>query len=181
MKSSVKTRIRIGRIVNYSSPQHLLVQSGYFYYHKKGGGHSYVRKDEPRGRFEAYVVGSGIEIHYDVWLGKHGHMTLPSTHTLQEEEKRIRSIMYKKSPETPIVNAKRQRRRERGRLGIDTPRPQRKKGVVFLPQKNLSEIDWARIKKLNNIKDKHSYPQSTTCTLLGSMLRWIKTKVTPWL
>lgn len=170
----MKTTVRIGHITKYKSPAHLLVQAGYTYYIKRGGGHSYIKKDDPHGRYEAHIRGGGIEIHYDVWIGKHGHMTLPSTHTLQAEEKRLRDIMAGRAPETPIVNERAQKKRAAQALG--TVMRAVKKGT--LSQEELLQIDWAAVKRANGIE---SYPQSTTCTLSQSVIRWIKTKLTPWL
>jgi len=165
------------------NPANLLVQSGYYYYNKKGGGHSYIKPDS-NGRFEAHIKGNVVELHYDVWIGKNGHMVLPSTYTTQAEAKRIVQIMNREIPKTPRVmdpkkKAKLKRKKQRERLGILIPPPPKR--YPSLPYDQLKSIDWESVKKTKEETTKSTYPQSTTCTLPQSMLRWIKTKVTPWL
>lgn len=82
--------------------------------------------------------------------------------------------MAGKAPETPIVNERAQRKRASSAL--DAVVRAVKKGT--LSQEELDKIDWEAVKRANGIK---SYPQSTTCTLSQSVIRWIKTKLTPWL
>lgn len=175
----MKTTIRINRIVNFSSPASLLVNAGYYYYNKKGGGHSYIKPDNPHGRYEAHVRYGGIEIHYDVWIGKSGHMTLPSTYTLQQEEERLRKMMRGEIPTTPRVNERRRAKMERRKARGGAPIINSKSKT--LSQKELMAIDWWKVKTSTKTGEDATYPQSTTCIYIRNMIRWIKTKVTPWL
>lgn len=179
----MRTTIRINRVFRFSSPENLLVNAGYYYYNKKGGGHSYIKPDNPHGRYEAHVRNNGIEIHYDVWIGKKGHMTLPSTYTLQEEEKRLRKMMSGEIPISPRINKKRRakktRRKERKQKGIILTNYTPKKDT--LSQQDLLSINWKKVKLSTKNGEEAIYPQSTTCIYIKSMIRWIKTKVTPWL
>lgn len=164
---------RIDKIFHFNSPEHLLISAGYFYYRKKGGGYSYVRKDEPKGRYEAHIKHGGIEVHYDLWIDKHKHMTLPSLYTLQMEKKRLLQIMYGEIPPNVIVDRQ---------LPPKVWRKVRKKNEMSLAQEELARVDWDKLKELNNVnKDEKSYPQSTTCIYIKNMIRYIQTKVKPWL
>lgn len=88
--------------------------------------------------------------------------------------------MRKQIPETPIVNKKNQRRRERAQLGIP-PQITAKKKDNTLSQKELQNIDWFKVKTSTKSGENALYPQSTTCTLAKKVLRWFQTKLTPWL
>jgi len=107
------TSIRIDCRKYAYKPGHLLHKAGYHPYIKsKTGAKSYIKPDK-EGRFEAYVIGQTIDLHYDVWVGKDKHMVLPSDYRTPKEKNRIIAIMLHQAEPTPRVNAWKERKRQR--------------------------------------------------------------------
>lgn len=148
------------------SPAYWLMQAGYYFYRKKAGNHSFV-KHETNGRFEAHIIGSTIELHFDVWIGKDSHMVLPSDYTTQNEAKRIEQIIRGAIPATPRSNPRRRALRKRqNERRKEQSRKDKEAHQNTLTQKELSNIDW-------NTVHNPSFPQSTTCICRWNVIRWL--------
>lgn len=149
----------------------LLRKAGYKIHLKKTGINSYILEDK-EGRFEAYIYGKVIDLHYDVWVGKTSHMVLPSDYRTPQEKNRLLEIMYQDTEKYwKALKANRLKQlAERGKIRKPAKLYNSKKDT--LPFNEIQKIDYSALGKV-----KESFPQSTTCIYLKNMIRYFHSQI----